>query len=68
MIEDRVLGFGGQVSSELEGSSEEKWLRLNEVLAKMQIERCDLQYTSQGGDGFVGPSENSLLKAYYLLI
>ena len=60
---DRALLYGGD--ADLAGLPEEKWTRLNEVLSKMQVERCDLQF-SQGG--FVGPLENSVLKTVYLLI
>mmetsp|Transcript_22505 Transcript_22505/g.30124 ORF Transcript_22505/g.30124 Transcript_22505/m.30124 type:complete len:180 (+) Transcript_22505:859-1398(+) len=66
-IEDRVLDFASQQQSALEGAPEQKWMRLNEVLAKMSIERIELMFNT-ASQLFVGPSENSLLKATYSLV
>ena len=62
---DRVLTYNN--TKAIDGTSEEKWMRLNEILAQLQIERCDLNFDS-ASQQFVGPSENSLLKSIYLLI
>ena len=63
---DRPLVYSG-MASDMAGTSQEKWARLNEVLNRIQVERCDLQYDSSNQE-FVGPSENSVLKSIYLLI
>ena len=63
--QDRILSFG--TGNEFDGSSQEKWMRLNEVLSKLNVERFELNYSPHTQD-FIGPSENSLLKSVYLLI
>ena len=46
-IQDRVIEFGsGMQSNSLEGPPEQKWMRLNEVLAKMSLERIELMYNT----------------------
>lgn len=65
--QDRILSFDGEGSNNLDGSPQEKWMRINEVLSKMEVERTDLQYSVDTQE-FVGPSENSLLKSIYALV
>ena len=61
VVEDRVLDFS-QVG--LQGTSEEKWMKLNDVLKKMQIDRCELMFATES-QMFIGPAQNSVLKAFY---
>ena len=42
VINDRVLTYGEQQNAATEGTSLEKWMRLNDVLQKMQVDRTDL--------------------------
>ena len=46
-IQDRVIDFGSVAqSNSLEGPPEQKWMRLNEVMAKMSLEKIELMYNT----------------------
>ena len=47
-IEDRILDFANQETNVgLQGPPEEKWMKINEVLSRIGIERVELMFNTQ---------------------